>query len=315
VSRGTAVGMALVLAALVLGGCTLFETGPTARIDTAPVVLYVGETVQFDASASCGGAALVGYAWSYGDGATGVGIETEHRFDAPGSYEVSLEVVDARGRTGRATRALLVYVPSGTELLREDFADGMTTLDAWTLDPTWARTADGRVEYLGAGHDYVLHIASGADPWHRRWREVEVPPLRVGQRLRFSCEVLAARTQDGSGFVIHPGRIELDSLEGALSFIEYESEIGTISVIDVSPHGTPVPLHTTVEPQVYRWTSYRVDYTAIGYEVYINGALVASGAAPAGLADGGTYKVMLGDESHDNRCDVFFDNVVVAIVE
>jgi PKD repeat protein len=71
--------------------------------------------VQFDASGSTdpnGDATIVGYAWDFGDGNTGTGVNPAHTYDAEGLYDVSLTVTDDTGLTGTdATTANIEIVP------------------------------------------------------------------------------------------------------------------------------------------------------------------------------------------------------------
>lgn len=56
-------------------------------------------TVSFDATASSDpdGGSIQSYSWSFGDNATGSGSTTSHTYGSPGSYDVTLEVVDDEG--------------------------------------------------------------------------------------------------------------------------------------------------------------------------------------------------------------------------
>ena len=59
--------------------------------------------VQFDASGSVGyqGAAIVSYAWDFGDGTTNSGVVVTHTYDTKGSYKAMLTVRDAGVLAGR----------------------------------------------------------------------------------------------------------------------------------------------------------------------------------------------------------------------
>ncbi|UCF09422.1 MAG: PKD domain-containing protein [Candidatus Bipolaricaulota bacterium] len=304
-------------AALLAGaaGCALVGIGPTARFDVSPVVLYSGELLVFDGGSSLSLSSIVSFDWSYGDGETGVGQRTEHRYELPGLYEVSLRVVDANGNEDRATRTLSVYARSGTELLREDFDGGPSTLDGWALDASWASERDGAVEFIGGEHAYALRIRSDEDRWHRRWRSVELPPLRIGQRFAFECDVMTAQTKYDAGFFIFPLRASLDTVEGSLPYVEYSSETEGVATVAVSPFGTLMRQPTTFSPGIYRWHRYRLEIAPGRYELFIDGTLRASGeqGIPAQLA--GPWLTVLGDESHELRCDAFFDNISLTVVE
>ena len=72
---------------------------PTAVI-SAPLDGMVAQAITFDGSASLSSVGITSYAWDFGDGATADGTTIEHAYAAPGSYTVTLTVVDANGQTG-----------------------------------------------------------------------------------------------------------------------------------------------------------------------------------------------------------------------
>lgn len=87
---------------------------PVARFTFAPSAPLEGQDVSFDASTttiqcpsgivddSCSKASLT-YAWDFGDGTTGSGIQATHRYTKIGSYNVSLTVTNTRGNTSRSS--------------------------------------------------------------------------------------------------------------------------------------------------------------------------------------------------------------------
>jgi PKD repeat protein len=67
------------------------------------------DTVQFyDRSYDPGGAGFVSEAWQFGDGATGTGQYTSHRYSADGDYTVQLTVTTTDGRTASTSGVLHV---------------------------------------------------------------------------------------------------------------------------------------------------------------------------------------------------------------
>src|SRR2546428_479517 len=68
--------------------------------------------IQFTATAT-GGTAPYSYSWDFGDATTGTGATATHSYLLPGSYTVTLTVVDANGLTTRATTTLTVAIAVG----------------------------------------------------------------------------------------------------------------------------------------------------------------------------------------------------------
>jgi large repetitive protein len=76
----------------------LFTLTPSSPTD--------GQTVLFDASTSTG--AIASYQWNFGDGARGDGLTDDHAYDTPGTYVVTLTVVDPYGRTASKSQSITV---------------------------------------------------------------------------------------------------------------------------------------------------------------------------------------------------------------
>ena len=70
-----------------------------------------GSYVSVDASGSSDpDGSVVRYEWAFGDGSTGAGVRSGHRYAAAGHYLLQLTVTDDRG--ARATRTVMVSVGS-----------------------------------------------------------------------------------------------------------------------------------------------------------------------------------------------------------
>lgn len=81
-------------------------TGPTAAFTSTQSQL----SVSFNASTSTTdpSATITGYAWTFGDGASGTGKTPSHTYAAAGAYTVKLTVTDSNGATDSATHTVTV---------------------------------------------------------------------------------------------------------------------------------------------------------------------------------------------------------------
>ena len=72
---------------------------PTGAFTFSPAEPGVGQPVFFNASTvrAATGRQIVSYSWNFGDGTTGTGVTTSHSYSAPGTYRVTLTVVDDAG--------------------------------------------------------------------------------------------------------------------------------------------------------------------------------------------------------------------------
>jgi PKD repeat protein len=72
-------------------------------------------SVQFTATAT-GGTGPYSFSWGFGDGTTGTGASASHSYLLPGTYRVTLTVVDANGLTTTASTTVTVAISLGLPL-------------------------------------------------------------------------------------------------------------------------------------------------------------------------------------------------------
>ena len=311
--RSHAVVILFVVVTLGLSGCSLLGPPLEARFEVTPLVVYAGEEARFDASGSLG-SGITGYAWTFGDGEEAAGREVTHAYALPGRYDASLDIDNDAGLQARTTREIVVYVRSGTELFREDFGSGSPSLLDWPLDPSWASETDGFVENLPGAHGFVLHVKSGVDRWHRRTTPVRFPPLRLGQRLVFTCAIRTSQNQDAHGFFLFPARAGIDSVQGSYPYFVYSSREGGSMVL--VPEGDGVERFLIpFKPAVYLWHTYRFSFSAEGWELSIDDTLMGKGDLPVPVDAGGEWLILLGDESHEEAVDACYDDLRVWVEE
>lgn len=89
---------------------TVGNDAPTARFTFSPTAPTVGANVNFNGSQSTAvqGRTIVSYTWSFGDGGTASGQSVTHPFAAPGTYTVTLTVVDSAGKSSTFSNTVTV---------------------------------------------------------------------------------------------------------------------------------------------------------------------------------------------------------------
>jgi PKD repeat protein len=89
---------------------TVGNDSPTAVFTVSPTAPTAGVNVNFNGSQSTAipGRTIVSYTWSFGDGGTASGQSVTHPFAAPGTYTVTLTVVDSAGRSSSTTLTVTV---------------------------------------------------------------------------------------------------------------------------------------------------------------------------------------------------------------
>jgi len=311
--RFAPLGFIGMLFGVLLAGCSLLSPAPVADFDVSPVVLYAGEAVTLDASASSGD--IVDYAWVLGSGVTESGKQVTTSFAAPGVYPIDLTVTDGEGRSDTALRELTVYARTGTRLFVEDFSDGLAALGRWALDPDVAIAEEGGMRYLSSdGVGYCLYVHSASDRLHRRGSAVEVPPLRVGQKLVFSFDVMTTKSHAGYGFVIAPGRSRFDLPAAGLPYFVYSGTSNGATIHEPLGDGSDAVLPVAFRPAVYEWHRYVFSYSADGCTLAVDDEVRYTGDVGTDLSVGGSWWIIVGDESEADACSTYY-GAMSAMVE
>ena len=169
------------------------DSAPTASFMVTPAGGAAPLRVRFDGAASSDpDGRIANYAWKFGDGATGNGATTSHRYVRAGRFIAQLTVTDDAGATATATRivalraasapTLVVRVPRGQRLL----AQHGLRLRASYNEPC-ALTATGAVTIVGIRQALPLTRARVRRAAGRRTVTLRVPIAtreRLGRLLR-----------------------------------------------------------------------------------------------------------------------------------
>jgi chitodextrinase len=112
-----------------------------------PYAGVAGAAVPFDASASADAdGQIVSYAWDFGDGAAGSGMLASHAYAAPGTYGVSLTVMDDDGAVSTCQTAANVVEPPNQAALCDGGGpyEGVAGA-ALSFDASGSSDADGQI--------------------------------------------------------------------------------------------------------------------------------------------------------------------------
>ena len=131
---------------------------PTASFTTSANNL----AVSFDGTGSTDtDGTIAGYAWDFGDNATGTGSKPNHTYSAPGSYTVKLTVTDNSGATDTATKTLQVTGPLAQDSFGRTVASGWGSADQ---GGAWALTGSSSLFSVGSGVGTIKLSAAGSGP-------------------------------------------------------------------------------------------------------------------------------------------------------
>jgi PKD repeat protein len=105
----------------------------TAPVNQPPTAAFTASTSALTASFSAvtssdGDGSIAAYAWTYGDGGTGTGLNPTHRYSVAGTFSVRLTVTDNLGATGTTTKSVTVTAAPLTDYITSSTATPSSTL-------------------------------------------------------------------------------------------------------------------------------------------------------------------------------------------
>ena len=164
---------------------------PRAVIAYSPTAIYASTVVTFDGSGSTDDGPIISYAWDFGDGNSGTGVQATHAYARKGGYTVALTVTDNFGLSNETTTALTVRnspprITSSNPGLGPVFVavnatrtftvtawdpDGDVLSYAWTVDGVAAGGNTTGFDFSrGAPGTYVVNVTV-SDGDRADWRE------------------------------------------------------------------------------------------------------------------------------------------------
>ncbi len=118
---------------------------PVAGFTYSPQAPSSSDVVEFTDASSDPDGEVVAWEWNFGDGGTSTEQNPQHRFTQPGSYTVSLVVVDDRGaRSAAAEETITVHNTDPTALFTCDPKQPRSGVEA-TLDASGSNDIDGSI--------------------------------------------------------------------------------------------------------------------------------------------------------------------------
>jgi PKD repeat protein len=146
---------------------------PIADFTFSPSSGAVPLAVAFDASASSSpNGSIVTYNWDFGDGTTDTGINPVHYFYNPGTYAVTLAVIDLTGKSSTKTVSIVAFAPQPISVSFTYSVDSSTGAILVTADASSTSSPNGPITnyqwdfgdgsaYSGLVIEYHIYAAPG----------------------------------------------------------------------------------------------------------------------------------------------------------
>ena len=199
-------------------------------------------TCFFNGSASTApGSTITSYAWDFGDSSTATGVQPQHTYAGPGTYQATLTVTNARGDTNSVTQPVTVSaIPASTVAFAASAAvTGNGTTETLTV-PAGVSTGNGLLLVatgVGAG---PLTAPAG-------WTQVGTSSAVSGTTTALTTTVwqrVASATDVGSAVTVTfpaavHGTVQLLAYSGTNATSPIVAAAGKASITTASAYTTP----------------------------------------------------------------------------
>lgn len=236
------------------------------RVNAAPVAAFTQSCSQLDCAFDAGGSSdpdgtIAGYAWDFGDGATGSGKTAQHSF-AAGTHTVTLTVTDNDGATNAIHKEIEVS-EAGVDFVAATAANG-NLLNHQVRVPATARAGDRLLLFFSANANVTVTPPAG-------WAEVRATN---GSGILARAWTKVAAASDPGSLV----QVGLSAYaKGDLTVSAYRSTTGESSIVDNAETATSAATSVTTPALDLGSGAVPVFY------VTVKSGAVVSAALPAAL--------------------------------
>ena len=268
---------------------------PNAAFTVSPSSPSVNQVVSFNAGSSTDpDGTILSYSWSFGDGATGTGMQPTHVYTGGGTFTVQLTVTDNQGASDSTTRSVSVSIPSFSEpraFWQFNEGSGSTAFDAsananhGTLQgATWdTNDADGTFAVRLDGSNDSVSVP-------------HAPSLSLFEEFTFEAWVRYDTVPTADAPILRK--------PDAYRLVLKQSQLKLILVINGSTRTVTASIPTIA---VDRWYQVAATYDGSRVRLYLNGQEVAEQAI-SGAINQTTSPVSIGRADSD-VIDGMIDNV------
>lgn len=140
---------------------------PTAAFDANDTIVCVSNTVSFTDMSTPGGAAITGWAWTFGDGGSSIAQNPSYVYASGANYTVTLIVTDANGLKDTATKVIYVLLAQAINNTVR-ICSPQTSTSIMAIDPgiagvagIWFTSSSGVISTPGNDTTIISNLISG----------------------------------------------------------------------------------------------------------------------------------------------------------